>query len=61
MLGIAACRESNATEWKLNLHQCDVTETRHSFDYTLKKASKRSVDLFVQLDLFIFLQKASGE
>lgn len=36
-LGTAAHRERNVTERKLNPQQCDVTETRHSFDYTLKK------------------------
>lgn len=28
---------TNVTEWTLKLQQCDFTETRHSFDYTLKK------------------------
>lgn len=32
-LGIAAHRERDVTERKLN-QQCDVTETHHSFDYT---------------------------
>lgn len=36
-LGIAAHRERNVTERKLNPQQCDVTETHHSTDYTLKK------------------------